>query len=100
MLLAHQTQPRSPNAMIRDAAVKVAEAIDALSENGFTVVKVELDMPARPTIRIQTCAHCHRLISNGDAVYYSYGQQDHFGPYREGQFQLGGCRVVWLEMGH
>jgi len=95
-------QPKRPpfNAQMLAATFKVAAAIEALSQNNFTVVAVELNTPARPTIRIQTCSQCHRLIAKGDAVYFSYGQQEHFGPYREGQFQLGGCRIVWTEFGH
>lgn len=95
-------QPKRPpfNALMLAATFKVAAAIEGLSQNGFTVVAVELNTPARPTIRIQTCSQCRRLIANGEAVYFSYGRQEHFGPYREGQFNLGGCRIVWTEFGH
>ena len=95
-------QPKRPpfNALMLAATHKVAAAIEALSQNGLTVVKVELETPVRPTIRIQSCSHCQRLIASGDAVYFSYGQQDHFGAFREGQFQLGGCRIVWTEFGN
>lgn len=88
------------NAVILAATFKVAAAIEGLSQNGFTVVGVDLDTPARPTIRIQTCSQCLRLIAKGEAVYFSFGQRDYFGPYREGQFSLGGCRIVWTEFGH
>ncbi|WP_198408174.1 hypothetical protein [Pseudogulbenkiania sp. NH8B] len=99
---SHAVQPKRPpfNALMLAATFKAAAAIEALSQSGLTVVKVELETPARPTIRIQTCGQCRRLIESGDAVYFSYGQMDHFGPYREGQFQLGGCRIVWTEFGH
>lgn len=95
-------QPKRPpfNALMLAATFKAAGAIEALSQRGFTVVKVELDSPARPTIRIQTCGRCHQLITKGEAVYYSFGQREHIGPYREGQFNLGGCRIVWMEFGH
>lgn len=95
-------QPKRPpfNALMLAATFKVAAAIEALSQNGFTVVKVELDTPARPTIRIQNCGKCSQLIAKNEAVYYSFGQDTHFGPYREGQFSLGGCRIVWMEFGH
>lgn len=94
-------RPRQPvNALMLAATLKAAAAIEALSQNGFTVIGVELDTPSRPTIRIQTCSQCHRLIASNEAVYFSFGQRDHFGPYREGQFALGGCRIVWTEFGH
>lgn len=94
--------PKRPpfNALMLDAILKVARAIEALTESGFTVISVELNSPARPTIRIQTCGRCTRLIERNEAVYYSFGQRDHLGPYREGQFMLGGCRIVWTEFGH
>ncbi len=94
-------QPQHPpiNALMQRSLLQVVEVIEALSENDFTVVAVELT-PSRPTIRIQSCGRCRRLIERGEAVYYSFGQRDHFGPYREGQFALGGCRIVWAEFGY
>lgn len=95
-------QPKRPpvNALMLAATLKIAGAIESLTQRGLTVVGVELGSPARPTIRIQTCAKCSRLIENGEAAYYSFGQNTHMGPYREGQFNLGGCRIVWMEFGH
>lgn len=94
-------QPKRPpvNAIILAAIQKVAEAIEALTERGFTVVDVELTNPARPTIRIQTHRKCLHLIAQGAAAYFSYGKRG-IGTYREGQFALAGCRIVWTESGH
>lgn len=95
-------QPKRPpfNAVIQAATLKVAAVIETLSQRGLAVMSVALDTPARPTIRIQTCARCQQMIANHQAVYYSFGRTTHFGPYREGQFSLGGCRIVWMEFGH
>ncbi len=88
------------NIAIYEAAQKIVKAVEALTENGFMVVRVEMAAPARPTIRIQSCSKCQTLIDKGEAVYFSFGQGTHFGPYREGQFHLGGCRIVWTEFGN
>ncbi len=95
-------QPVRPpvNELMLNTTLKAARAIEALSENGFTVTAVELHNPAHPTIRVQMCHRCRRLVENGEAAYYSFGRLDPHGLYREGQFQLGGCRVVWTEHGH
>lgn len=94
-------QHRPPfNAVLQAATLKVAAAIEKLSQRGMAVVSVELDTPSRPTIRIQTSAKCQQMIAAQQAVYYSFGQSSHFGPYREGQFMLDGCRIVWMEFGH
>lgn len=98
MAVAPPCQPM--NTLMLAATLKAAAAIEALSLSGFTVIGVVLDAPSRPTIRIQTCSLCQRLLLRGEAVYFSFGQRDHVGPYREGQFALGGCRIVWTEFGH
>ncbi|WP_230370791.1 hypothetical protein [Paludibacterium denitrificans] len=97
-LRTHST--RQVNAALLDATHKAARAIEALSENGFTVTDVELKSVSRPTIRIQTSGQCHTLIAKGEAVYFSFGKRERVGQYREGQFQLGGCRIVWTEIGN
>ncbi|UTH73947.1 hypothetical protein [Chromobacterium sp. IIBBL 290-4] len=95
-------QTRRPpfNAQMMAGAMRVVRAIEALSQNNFTVVSVELSTPSRPTINIQTCGNCRRMIEKGEAVYFSFGRDTYFGPYRQGQFELGGCRIVWTEMGN
>ena len=88
------------NQIVLSAIRGVVDSVEALAENGFVVVAVELSSVLRPTIRIQSCGKCLRMINQGEAVYYSYGRRDHCGPYREGQFMLGRCRVVWTEFGN
>ncbi|MCG8993244.1 hypothetical protein LH427_09690 [Laribacter hongkongensis] len=91
--------PQISNAVLLASTLKVAEAIKELGRMGLVARAANLN-GKRPTIEIQTNARCHRLIQSGEAVYYSFGREPHFGPYREGQFNLGGCRVVWTEFGH
>lgn len=67
-----QTNPiqakRPPfNAQMMTGAMKVVHAIEALTQNNFTVVSVELNTPTRPTITIQTCGNCRRMIEKGEA---------------------------------
>ncbi|WP_293766943.1 hypothetical protein [uncultured Aquitalea sp.] len=87
------------NAVILQALRKVNLAVGELSRRGFTVTTVEMDAPSRPTVRIQSSARCHELIASGQAAYFGFGNGE-MGRYREGQFTLDGCRVVWTENGH
>lgn len=87
------------NEVMLAGAVRLAGAIEQLAERGFTVIKVDFT-PARPTITVQKDRHCQALIESGEAVYYSFGRQDPFGPYKVGQFQFSGCRVIWVDFSH
>ena len=88
------------NASMLLAALRIAQAVRQLTERGLSVVSASLQHTERPTIRIRTSPRCQRLIASGDAVYYSFGHDTYFGHYRQGQFQLAGCRIVWTEFGH
>lgn len=84
------------NALMLQAVKKVEVVIQELGRRGFAVVGIDLSSVARPTVRIQTSARCAQLIDSGQAAYYGFGQAG-LGHYREGQFCLDGCRVVWTE---
>lgn len=88
------------NANVLLAALRIAQAVRQLTERGLSVVSASLEHTERPTIHIRTCARCQQLIDSGDAVYYSFGHDSSFGYYRQGQFRLEGCRIVWTELGH
>ncbi|WP_293766801.1 hypothetical protein [uncultured Aquitalea sp.] len=95
----HSTaQRQAVNEVMLASALRLTSAIEQLVERGFTVIKVDFT-PARPTITVRNDAHCHAMVESGDAVYYSFGKRDYFGPYKVGQFQCGGCRVIWVEFG-
>lgn len=87
------------NAILLASTLKVAEAIKELGRMGLVAIDARLE-GKRPTIQIQTHSRCAKLVSEGEAAYYSFGKLDHFGPYRVGQFTLGGCRVIWTEYSH
>ncbi len=84
------------NSLMLQAVKKVETVIQELGRRGFAVAGIDMSSPGRPTVRIQTSARCAQLIESGQAAYYSFGQGD-IGRYREGQFNLDGCRVVWTE---
>lgn len=87
------------NQLMKDGLIKAMDAVQALAENGFTVISVDLKTPSLPTVKVQECPQCKALLKKGEAVYYSFGRDgDHYGPWQEGQFKLGGCRIVWTEM--
>lgn len=87
------------NAILLASTLKVAEAIKELGRMGFVARSANL-AGKRPTIEIQTHPRCAKLVSEGEAAYYSFGREEHIGPYRQGQFCVSGCRVVWTEFGH
>lgn len=84
------------NTLMLQAIKKVEQVIHELGRRGFAVASIDMSSPAYPTVRIQTSARCVQLIESGQAAYFSFGQ-GHIGRYREGQFRLDGCRVVWTE---
>ncbi|MEN7431425.1 hypothetical protein VA599_11745 [Chromobacterium sp. TRC.1.1.SA] len=94
-----QTQPQRPirNAEVIAAAHLVAAAVERLTRRGLIVVGVEME-PPRPTIRILKHESCTAMVQEGKAAYYGFDQDIYFGKYRQGQFQLNGCRVVWDEL--
>ncbi|MCD5362768.1 MULTISPECIES: hypothetical protein [Chromobacterium] len=100
---AVQTQIYSPaqrqcvNEVMLAAALRLAGAIEELTARGFTVLRVDFT-PARPTITVLKDGRCQALIESGEAAYYSFGREAHFGPYRAAQFKCEGCRVVWSEL--
>ena len=88
------------NTSVLLAALRIAQAVRQLTERRLSVISASLQCTDRPTIHIRTSARCQQLIANGDAVYYSFGHDTCFGHYRQGQFPLAGCRIVWTELGH
>ncbi|MCW3479710.1 hypothetical protein OL229_09065 [Neisseriaceae bacterium JH1-16] len=95
-----QAQRHVVNQLMLSAAQRLTCAIEQLSAEGYTVIKADFANPARPTVTVQNDERCHALIDSGTAAYYAFGKEDYFGPYRIGQFQCAGCRVIWAEFGH
>lgn len=53
----------------------------------------------KPVIRVKPCAFCERMVHEGKAVYLEFGANAH-GRYRQGQYLVNGCKVVWSESLH
>jgi hypothetical protein len=87
------------NQLMQMAALRIAAAIEKLTERGFTVIGLEFSNGSKPTIQIQSCAICAELIEKGEATYYRTGGTGS-GRYRVGQFKVGEIRVLWNEQGH
>lgn len=51
----------------------------------------------RPVIKVKNCSFCQSLIKQGKASYAYFGRSE-IGPYRQGQYLTGGCKVVWSEV--
>ena len=92
------TNPAVPpiNQAMQMSALRIAAAIETLTEKGFVVIGIECTNGAKPTIQIQTCADCTDLVEKGEATYYRTGGVG-LTRYRTGQFKIGEVRVVWTE---
>lgn len=87
------------NQIMQLAALRIASTIETLTERGFVVIGIEFSNGSKPTIQIQTCADCARMVEAGEATYYRTGIEGN-SRYRTGQFKVGDVRVLWTEHGH
>ncbi|WP_258180664.1 hypothetical protein [Burkholderia multivorans] len=87
------------NQIMQLAALRIASTIETLTERGFVVIGIEFSNGSKPTIQIQTCGECARMVEAGEATYYRTGVSDN-NRYRTGQFKVGDIRVLWTEQGH
>ncbi|MDN8050346.1 hypothetical protein QZN20_24025 [Burkholderia multivorans] len=87
------------NQIMQLAALRIASTIETLTERGFVVIGIEFSNGSKPTIQIQTCAECARMVEAGEATYYRTGIEGN-SRYRTGQFKVGEIRVLWTEHGH
>ncbi|WP_431625290.1 hypothetical protein [Enterobacter asburiae] len=74
---------------------KVQSAIMALNAMNTTVQSVMI-AGSKPVIRIARNGHCARLLEQGKASYTHDGS----GRFRQGVFELHGCRITWSESLH
>ncbi|MGT8894068.1 hypothetical protein ACVV4J_05360 [Escherichia coli] len=74
---------------------KVQSAIMALKATNTGCTKHH-HQGNKPVIRVSRSAHCMRMLEQGKACYL-YTGHDHRGYFRQGVFELHGCRVVWPE---
>jgi len=77
---------------------KASEVINALSAERIEVRGVSL-IGRQPVIRVKPCAFCERMVHEGKAFYLEFGANAH-GRYRQGQYMVNGCKVVWSESLH
>ena len=74
----------------------VSNAITALNALNATVQSVMI-AGSKPLIRIARSSLCNRLLAQGKASYVHIGH-GHSGSFRQGVFELHGCRVIWSEL--
>lgn len=77
---------------------RASKVITVLSTERVVVCAVTL-VGGVPVIRVKPCAYCDRLVHQGKAFYMEFGAGA-FGRYRQGQYRVGGCKVVWSESLH
>ncbi len=99
VVTAHPCSGTNINQIMQLAALRIASTIETLSERGFVVIGIEFSNGSKPTIQIQTCAECARMIEAGEATYYRTGGSGN-DRYRTGQFKVSEIRVLWTEQGH
>ncbi|OFC61607.1 hypothetical protein [Candidatus Erwinia dacicola] len=76
----------------------VQTAIAALKSMNGTVQSVMI-AGSKPVIRIARNNHCARLLAQGKASFIHVGH-DGSGRFRQGVFELHGCRITWSESLH
>ncbi|MBE8614840.1 hypothetical protein CYG68_21210, partial [Morganella morganii] len=76
----------------------VCSAIAALNAMNATVQSVMI-AGNKPVIRIARSSLCNRLLAQGKAGYVHVGH-GRSGSFRQGVFELHGCRVIWSELLH
>lgn len=74
---------------------KVQSAIMALKVTNTDIQSITI-RGHKPVIRVSRSAHCIHMLEQGKASYL-YTGHDHRGHFRQGVFELHGCRVVWPE---
>lgn len=80
------------------AMERASLVIKTLSAERIDVRGVSL-IGGRPVIRVTPCAFCERMVHEGKASYLEFGANAH-GRYRQGQYLVNGCKVVWSESLH
>lgn len=86
------------NDIMLDRLTQAKHAVVSLKRDGFSVIGMDMSL-TRPVVQIQTCAKCSELIQQGRAAYYRWQTVDGM---REqiAQFELEGCKVIWVERGN
>lgn len=86
------------NDIMLDRLTQAKRAVVALKRDGYSVIGMDMSL-TRPVLQIQTCAQCGELIKQGRAAYYRWQT---VGAVREqiAQFELEGCKVIWVERGN
>lgn len=86
------------NDIMLDRLTQAKRAVVALKRDGYSVIGMDMSL-TRPVLQIQTCAQCAELIKQGRAAYYRWQT---VGAVREqiAQFELEGCKVIWVERGN
>ena len=83
---------------INQQMYKVQTVIMALKAMNLTVQSVMI-AGSKPVIRIARNGHCYCLLEQGKASYTHVGH-DSSGRFRQGVFELHGCRITWSESLH
>lgn len=87
------------NQLMQMSALRIAAAIETLTEQGFVVIGIEFSNGSKPTIQVQNSTECAELVEKGEATYYRTGGSGST-RYRTGQFKIGEVRVLWTERGN
>lgn len=89
----------------KEKALNLLKAMDSACDvivtlNAHNVaVKTVTLVGSRPVIRVERCGYCDALIHEGRAAYLEFGC-GMSGKYRQGQYLVGGCKVIWSESLH
>ena len=73
------------------------DALKTLEQDGFEIIGVD---QFRKSTTIQVCnSDMTKYMIDQDIAYYYRWEKDAGQHQRYGQFQIGACRVIWVERG-
>ncbi|WP_347253486.1 hypothetical protein [Leminorella grimontii] len=87
------------NALFVSSLQNAELAINALTAQGINIINVDLCQPGKPSIYVEYSPALARTITDKIAAYYAFGNRE-CGKYKQAQYPLHGCRVVWTEYNH
>ncbi len=91
---------KTANQIVIERLEQALAAARELDRQGFALVPGGVNVNAvRPTLEVQPDGRCVGKLEAQQAVYFHAGFNQG-GRFRQGQFQLGECRVIWTERGH
>jgi len=95
----HARRLRPINGIVTEQIDLLAAVSGQLMREGHTVIGVSIEPTGGlPTVQLACSSRLSQMVAENQATYYKR-ETTAFGTHHTGQFQRGGVRVLWLELG-